>query len=124
MVFRTQERPRINVFELQRNLLGGRAAVAATSDDVSRPIPKPPPMSSPPVLQLPSKEHTGEWLRQLLLRDGPVVVARALLGACPRAQLMMLVKELCDAQYGLEPFYSQRTLDVDEVRPDIPAPNR
>jgi len=55
-------------------------------------------------LELPPVELVGEWLRQLMLRDGVDAVAEAIVGACPHAQVMALCKRLCDMGFGVEPL--------------------
>ena len=56
-----------------------------------------------PELQLPPREEIGSWLAALVRRDGTDVVARALIGSCPRNDLMAITEILCNSLFGPEP---------------------
>jgi len=121
--FRTGPRPRVNVFEEQA---AARAANAGFSFSSPSSSATPPPTTvltvlPPPELELPSKELVGEWLRQLLLRDGVDSVAQAMVVACPPSQTMRFMQELCSWFGGVEPTLDDGQALWESSRRSVPT---
>ena len=57
---------------------------------------------SRPAVHLPAAEDVGEWVAQLVQRDGPAYVARAILRSCPPAAVFEMTQVLCDSHFGDE----------------------
>jgi len=55
-------------------------------------------------LTLPPSGETGRWMAALVARDGPDLVARALLGAIKGEDLARMIEVLCNNQWGPEPL--------------------